>query len=84
MITIRDATEADAEALAELNHEFNGVRRSAEEILEEASRRAEAAGASELVLRTNARNAAAQQLFERGGFEAAPHIVYRRVLRGAT
>ena len=145
MVTVREATEADAQVLSELNNEFNGVRRSAEEIrqqmrapgsgetvlvaeelgatigflcfqvlrsfcydspwmeltelyvvpprrgrgagralLEEAARRAEAAGASELVLRTNASNAAAQHLFARGGFETAPHIVYRRVLRGAT
>jgi ribosomal protein S18 acetylase RimI-like enzyme len=145
MVTVREATEADAQVLSELNNEFNGVRRSPEEIrqqmrtagssetilvveelgstigflcfqalrsvcfeppwveltelyvvpprrghgagralLEEAARRAVAAGASELVLRTNVRNAAAQHLFARGGFEAAPHIVYRRVLRGAT
>jgi len=33
MINVREATEDDAEVLAELNNAFNGVRRSTVEIL---------------------------------------------------
>jgi hypothetical protein len=32
MIGVREATEADAQVLAELNNAFNGVQRSAEQI----------------------------------------------------
>jgi ribosomal protein S18 acetylase RimI-like enzyme len=35
MITVREATEADAQVLAELNDAFNGVQRSAEQIREQ-------------------------------------------------
>lgn len=43
---------------------------------------AESAGASELLLRTNEANAAAQRLGDRVGLERAPHRVYRRVFGG--
>ena len=48
-----------------------------------AMRRAQEAGASEVVLRTNARNSAAQNLFARIGLEAAPQLVFRTFFRGA-
>ena len=144
MITVREATEADAQVLAELNDAFNGVQRSAEKIreqvraaestetillaeelgsilgflcfqvlesvcydtpwveitelyvvpthrghgagrglVEEAMRRAEEAGASELLVRTNRQNGIAQNLLARIGLETAPQIVFRSFLRGA-
>ena len=55
-------------------HRRRGAGRA---LLEETLRRAEAAGASELVLRTNAKNSGAQSLFARIGLEAAPQIVFR-------
>lgn len=145
MIEVREASEEDAQVLAELNTAFNGVQRSpelihaqmrgaavaetillAEELgstlgflcfqvlwsvcydapwveitelyvvpphrghgagralLEEARRRAEVAGASELLLRTNVKNSVAQSLLDRIGFAAAPQMVFRSVLRGVT
>jgi len=133
MITVREATEDDAQVLAELNTVFNGVRRSTAEIqhamkaaapqedtllaeesgtvvgflcyqalhslcydepwveitelyvvpaqrghgagkalVEAAMSRAQEAGASELVVRTNVRNSAAQNLCTQMGLEAAP------------
>lgn len=144
MITVREATDADAQVIAELNSAFNGVQRRAEQIrermgasgstetillaeelgstlgflcfqalgsvcydtpwveitelyvlpthrglgsgralVEEAMRRAKEAGASELLLRTNTRNGAAQNLAARIGLEAAPQIVFRSILQGA-
>ena len=144
MITVREATDEDAEVIAELNNAFNGVHRrpkkirkymgapkSTETILlaeelgstlgflcfqvlgsvcydtpwvevtelyvmpthrgrgagralvEDAMRRARAAGASELLLRTNTKNDAAQDLAARIGLEAAPQIVFRAILGGA-
>ena len=143
MITVREATEHDAQVLAALNDAFNGVRRSTEEIrramhaaaqektllaeesgaavgflccqalrsvcydepwveitelyvapthrgrgagralIDAAIRHAQEAGASEVVLRTNARNSAAQNLFARIGLEAAPQLVFRTFLQGA-
>ncbi len=144
MITVREATENDAQVLAELNDAFNGVRRSTEEVrrtmhaavsqerillaeesgapvgflccqalcsvcydepwveitelyvapthrgrgagralMDAAIRYAQEASASEVVLRTNARNSAAQNLFARIGLEAAPQLVFRTFFRGA-
>lgn len=144
MITVREATEADAQVLAELNDAFNGVQRSAARIrermraaestetilladesgsirgflcfhalesvcydtpwveitelyvvpthrchgagralIEDAKRRAEEAGASELLVRTSRQNDIAQKLLAQSGLETAPQIVFRSVLRGA-
>jgi ribosomal protein S18 acetylase RimI-like enzyme len=61
-------------------HRDHGAGRA---LLQEAMRRAEVAGASELLLRTNAGNSVAQSLFARMGLEATPQIVFRSLLRGA-
>jgi GNAT superfamily N-acetyltransferase len=61
-------------------HRGQGAGRA---LLEEAMGRTQRAGASELLLRTNAKNRVAQNLFVRIGLEAAPQIVFRTTLRGA-
>jgi ribosomal protein S18 acetylase RimI-like enzyme len=58
-------------------------RGAGQALVRQAEVRAEKAGASELLLRTNHRNAAAQTLFKRMGLDAAPHVVFRRFYAGA-
>jgi ribosomal protein S18 acetylase RimI-like enzyme len=142
MIQIREARPSDAKYLAELNYEFNGIRRPAEGIaralqttgsretvlvaedsgmivgfacyqilfsycydapwmeitelyvieahrrsgagkalVREAMNRAEQAGVSEVLVRTNAMNEAAKNLFKEIGLEAAPDIVFCRSIK---